>query len=624
MEIYTPALLNAWAPDPQVTIDQFADEDRYLSSSTSAEPGRWDTNRTPYLRKMMQELSPLSPVRKVSFMKSVQVGGTEVPINGLGFHIKHAPTSIIVVLPTDESAKNWSKTRIDSLISESPALMEIMKGRHNGSDSMFQKDYPGGTIRIASAASPASLKSSPCEIAYIDEADEFPIVVGTQGCPIGLVEARQRTFPGAKTYIVSSPTDLKTSRIYREFMAGNQQHYYMPCPSCKFYQTIDWEDIKYTDKDPSTARWECRECGKQHGEEVKMPALLAGEWRAHAPENGEEHQSYHINTFYSPFFSWAKCVELWLRALDTPRLLPIFTNTVRGLPTKTEVIEAPEWITLFDRRESYQEGTVPEPVQVLTAGIDVQGDRLEAEVIGWREGLENWSIIYEVINGAPYDPNTWDELERFLSQTFIGEDGLQYNISMACIDTGYQTAEVYNFLRRYPVGSNVVGIKGGNGHEIISQRPTYVDFSHGGKPYKKGASVRAVGSGKIKEQIYGQLALEYHVDEQDGTVFYPPGYCHFPEYDPEYFEMLTAEYQEARRSKTTGIVTRQWVKSRDRNESLDTRVYARAALELLGISRWQPAHWEAQKFKNRPVVTAQQVKTGGYTRPKLPPSTWVR
>lgn len=617
---YYPSI-RVFDPSEDVTVAEWADTDRVLTTATAFREGRWDTERTPYLHRIMEVLSPQHPAKRVSLCKGTQLGGTEAAVNLIGHRRKHAPTSILVVLPTEKSAANWSKSRIATLFEA------FGDEKTRGSDTIWHKDFPGGNIKVAGADSPASLKSNPIEVAILDEVDEFPVSVGTQGCPIALVDARQATYPFKKMFLLSSPTDEDTSRIWKEFQNSNQQYFYVPCPSCDFEQTIDWEDIKYVDDDPSTARWCCRACGVLHDESAKRTWTIENtEWRAHNP--GHPNEGFFINTFYSPFETWADCVALWLKAQKDPNLLPNFTNTIRGLPTKARVVSAPSWETLYDRREPYQQGTVPEGVCVLTAAVDVQGDRLEMEVMGWGIGLENWSIDYVVLPGSPYDPTTWDTLADHLARTFPTHDGLEMGISKAVIDSGSYTDEVYKFVRRYAGTGKVDAIKGQDSlRAVVSQRPTRIEDVPGQKSTVRGVLLWNVGSSVIKTQVYGWLDLEPEEDDS-GSLIYPPGYCHFPQYDAEYFEMLTAEQQRLTRNRK-GYLVKTWTKMRDRNEALDTRVYNRAAIELLGVARWQPHHWEAQRAKSKPIKDRQSIleqrrnqdpTTKKVRRPKINPA----
>ena len=114
-------------PDPLLTVSEWADAHRYLSPRASAEPGRYRTDRTPYMRAIMDALSPSHPARRVVVMKSAQVGFTEGGNCWIGYVIHHAPGPMLAVQPTVELAKRFSRQRIEPLIAESPALRERVK-----------------------------------------------------------------------------------------------------------------------------------------------------------------------------------------------------------------------------------------------------------------------------------------------------------------------------------------------------------------------------------------------------------------------------------------------------------------------------------------------------------------
>jgi phage terminase large subunit GpA-like protein len=62
--------------DPLLTVSEWADRYRVLSQRASSEPGRWRTERKPYLMEIMDCLWPSSPVQRVALMKGAQIGGT--------------------------------------------------------------------------------------------------------------------------------------------------------------------------------------------------------------------------------------------------------------------------------------------------------------------------------------------------------------------------------------------------------------------------------------------------------------------------------------------------------------------------------------------------------------------
>ena len=160
-------------PDPDLTVSEWADKHRKLSSRASAEPGQYRTGRTPYLREIMDALSPSHPAQRISFMKAAQVGATEAGNNWIGFVIHHAPGPMLAVLPTVEMAKRTSRGRIDPLIEDSPALKERVspaRSRDAG-NSMLSKEFPGGILVLTGANSATGLRSMPARYVFLDEVD---------------------------------------------------------------------------------------------------------------------------------------------------------------------------------------------------------------------------------------------------------------------------------------------------------------------------------------------------------------------------------------------------------------------------------------------------------------------
>lgn len=78
--------------------------------------------------------------------------------------------------------------------------------------------------------------------------------------------------------------------------------------------------------------------------------------------------------------------------------------------------EAPDWERLYERREAYPVGIVPAGGLFLTAGVDVQRDRLECEVVAWGRNKESWSVDYRVLDGDTAQPEVWRKLDRLLGR----------------------------------------------------------------------------------------------------------------------------------------------------------------------------------------------------------------
>lgn len=585
----TAAATSIFQPPPSLTVSQWADENRRLPS-TSAEPGQWRTSRVPYLRRIMDVLGD-EITREVVFAKSAQVGGSSCAENFLGYIIDQAPSAVLEVWPTAEAIKAWSTKRLDPMLSDTPCLAKKFpkSGRRDSKDSIASKEFPGGYIQAISAKSTANLRGHSSRVAVAEEVDEWEGDVGDQGDPLELLRARMRTFWNGKLFMVSTPTTAGFSRIWQELTTSTWDEFWVPCPHCQHMQTLRWkdgEDDRYGsgqyrlvwDKDaegdliPGTVCYVCENCAALIEERSKGWLLERGEWRPRFP--GRIKVGFHINTIYSPLCSWEEIVRSFGRALKAPTQMKSFVNTMLGLPY-AEDGEKVDAHFLAKRTEPYAIGTLPIGVGILTAGVDVQGDRLELAVWGWGAGEESWLITWEQLDGDPAQDQVWKDLEARLLTMWKHENGGVSRIAAVCIDAGYQTDRVHKFCDAR-ASRKVVAVVGrsGRGRKLI-QAP-------GPKKYRRSSQKRpthVVGVDSGKDLLYGRLKIT----KKEGMSALPlAGYVHFPEeIDPVFFEQLTAEKLVTR--YTRGRPERIWVKPSDlRNEALDLTLYAMAALYFLG------------------------------------------
>jgi phage terminase large subunit GpA-like protein len=361
------ALLRAWGrgltPDPWLTVSEWSDTHRWLSSRASAEPGRYRTERTPYMRAIMDALSPGDPTQRVVFMKAAQVGATEAGNNWIGFVIHHAPGPMLAVQPTVELAKRNSRQRIDPLIEESPALKERVRparARDSG-NTQLSKDFPGGVLVMTGANSAVGLRSMPARYVFLDEVDAYPASADEEGDPVGLAEARSLTFAHRrKVFLVSTPTIRGVSRIEREYEASDQRRFFVPCPHCGAMQWLRFERLRWEKGKPETAAYHCDACDEPIEEHHKPAMLAAGEWRATAEARDARTVGFHLSALYSPpgWKSWADIARDKETAAGSDEAERVFRNTVLG-ETWIETGDAPDWQRIAERREDWPAGTVP-------------------------------------------------------------------------------------------------------------------------------------------------------------------------------------------------------------------------------------------------------------------------
>lgn len=478
---------------------------------------------------------------------------------------------------------------------------------------MQSKEFPGGQIVITGANSAVGLRSMPVRYLFCDEVDAYPPDADLEGDPLTLAIQRTSTFARKKIFIVSTPTIKGLSRIEKEFLQTDQRYFFVPCPFCGHFQILKWEGVHY-DKTNLQSFYVCEHCKGRIEEHHKTGMLRKGEWRATCEEKaGGKVAGFHLSSLYSPvgWLSWDTCMLNYEMAKEDEQLLKAWTNTTLGLPFE-EKGEVPDWGVLFDRREKYKIGVVPNDGYVLTAGVDVQNDRLELEIVAWGMNLESWSVDYRVLYGKPSEAEVWKKLSAILEEEFEGEDGAKRKINMLAIDTGFSTQDVYAWVRSQSI-HNVMAIKGVDNSLVPLNGPTKVDVNLRGKKITNGIRLWKIGVSMLKGELYGWLK---HIRNEDGTA--PRGYCHFPEYSTEYFKQITAEQLVTRIVK--GYPKREWQKTRDRNEALDCRIYARAAAIALGLDRWSEQKWQA--FKNT-VAATKNIPEHKKIRSRISRSSWM-
>jgi phage terminase large subunit GpA-like protein len=599
---YIDGFLAGVMPPPDYDVDEWADAERYLSTKTSAEPGRWRTSRVPYAQEPMKCLSRRHPARKVVLMWPSQSAKTEVGLNFIGLNVVYNPGPMMVVQPTIAMAQKFSKQRVKSLIEDSPTVFEAFGGKHNardGSNTVLEKEFTGGSLTMVGSKSASALASMPQRDIFADEVDRFDRSAGVEGSPLDLAIARTTNFPDSKILITSTPTIKGQSVVEEEFLKTNQMHLYVPCPHCKGQQILQWDRLDYKRHGEDHPVYICEHCDGEIEEHRKLWMLKNREWRAHNPDAPADAWGFWMNGLYSPFpgSAWPALVREWKSAQDNPMKLRVFFNTRLSQPWENKG-ETPDWEKLYLRRERYIQGTVPEGALVLTAGVDVQQDRLEVEVVGWGEGLESWSVDYVVIMGAPHEESTWEKLEELRRRKFPHELGEYLQISAMAVDSGYASSDVYRYCRQHHP-SQVMAIKGRDNLAIPVGPPKKVDYSQGGKVINSGAVIRHLGVDVLKSELYGWLA-KYLPDEGEETPF---GWCHFPEYGREYFEQLCAEKLVAK--EVRGRLSYTFEKIRKRNEALDCRIYARAAAITLEIDRYTEDKWES--LRRRAMLTEESI-----------------
>lgn len=602
------------APVARITVTEWADTYRMLPDKSSIEPGPYVSSRTPYMIEIMDCLSASHPATDITVMKATQLGATEAANNFIGYIIDVCPGPALFLLPTDSLASDHSKGKLSPTIEETECLKRKVASykSRTSSNTILTKDFPGGILFISGANSPVSLRNKSIRYLILDDYDGFPPTAGKEGDPGDLAERRTDTFSvRKKIYRNSTPTIKGLSRIDDAWMESDQRHFHVPCPFCGFMQMLIWggpgqrKGIKFTRNkagDAIAAWYQCAKCHEGIDESYKPEMLAGGKW---IPKyKRREKRGYHLSSLYSPlgWVSWLQITKEFLKAKSNPERLKVWTNT-RMADVWDEEGSQPEWKILRDRAEFYKMRTVPEACGCLTAGVDVQKDRLAVVVRGWGEREESWLVWWGELYGDPQRQAVWDQLDMLLEAPFSWVDGRALHIDQIAVDSGYLSNEVYKWCRQKPL--KAMATKGlATMNKPIFNRPSYVDVDYLGETIKDGCQLWTIGTDTGKTQIYNRLGLR-----EAGAGFY-----HFPDgLDKEYYLQLTAEKKVTQ--YRNGFPAPIWVKLRDRNEVLDCELLALVAAYRAGISFADMEKVRARRL-NGATPKAERVKRKPKTKMK--------
>lgn len=600
----------AIAPPIRWLPSEWADNRRFLSQESAAEPGKWRTDRAPYQRGIMNSVAEPG-LREVVVMSSAQVGKTSIQENVLGYFIDLKPCPILWVAPTLEMAETTSKDRLAPMFRDSPCFRDKIKDpRSRDSDNtLLRKGFPGGQLTLAGANSPASLASRPIQVLIADEVDRFPFSAGTEGDPVSLSRKRTTTFWNSLVIMVSTPTIKGQSRIEKAWGQSDQRHYLVPCPHCGFEQALVWENLRYTGKgtekyDLEGLAYFCGSCGSAIHESHKAEMLRKGRWQATAKSEGIA--GFHLNELYSPWSSWRDVALNYEAAREDPNQYKVWYNTSLGLPIEDDNREKLDWEILVPRREEsdYSQGQIPEGVLLLTAGVDVQADRLECSVYGWGEGEEWWLISHSVFFGDPIDPDPWQSLDDFLETVYPHPLGGTIKVKLACVDSGFLAPEVYRECLKRRTWAVV---KGRSGDKQIVSAPSYQEVTLNGRKLKKGVKLHLVGVDQCKSVLLNRAKFQ-----KPG-----PRYLHLPaDIENTWLEgFLSSETQIKKHRSGSVFYVWEKVPGAKRNEPLDTTVYAYAAAHLCGLTRLD---WK--KLRKQLTVSTVEPLAPPAPEPEHPPS----
>lgn len=580
MSIYSAAGRAALVPRPSLSVSEWADRYRMIPSGTSPEAGCWRTSRAPYLREPMDAISDPS-VEIVIGVFSSQAGKTEgFVLNPIGYFAHQDPSSILLVGPNEGVLMSFAKERLGPMFEQSPALRGLFSSSLRDKDNTIAlKKFPGGYLATAWSTSAATLASRPIRILIGDEIDRWEESTGKDGDPLIQAIQRTRNFTATrKIILVSSPTD-DTSSILRLYDDTDQRHLHVPCLKCGAFQVLAWSGIVYKRDNVihlDGTHYVCAHCSQEIQERERPEMLEACQWVADNPDYqhdpDRQRRGYQLSALYSPWVKWRSLAAEWTKVWAE--------RDKHGQKEFVNLQLAERWTVAggkgiapeaLDKNCEDYGAEVPPGVLILTAGVDTQDNRLECEVVGWGEGKESWGIQYFILPGNTLDlgpKGPWARLDEILQRNWTRADGTKFALWAVCIDSrGHRTDEVYEFCRLRH-GRNIFAIYGVEGEDKpIAGKPTLTKFRSPKYP---------IGVDKAKNDTYSRLELP-----EPG-----PGYCHFPVdvplapprgYDREFFRGLTSERKQPKGPRGALV----WVQKYARNEPLDCRNYATAAMELL-------------------------------------------
>lgn len=575
-------VLAGMKPPDDLTVTEWAEQNRRLSAESAAEPGPWRTERTPYLREPMNAWTD-PKIRHIVMVAASQVGKSEFLNNCIGYVIDQDPGSILFVHPTTIDAKEYSKLRIAPMIRDCPTLRKKVsdpKSRDSG-NTILQKTYPGGILTMCGSTEAHALASKPIRYVLGDERDRWALSAGNEGDPWDLAMARQTTFYNAKSGEVSTPTVKNASAIEAAYATGTMERWKSRCPHCGEYHEIQWADIRFEHDEIIVAGkktykvrsvcYACPGCGciSTEAEMKRAPAR----WEADNPAAYEQGtRSFWLNAFVSQWASWESIILKYLNAIGSTRKMQVVYNTCFGeLWEDRGDLEDED--SLMARREEYP-AELPEGVLVLTAGVDTQDDRMEYEIVGHGHFGETWGIEKGIIMGRPDDDAVWAQLDELVFDRVLRfENGVGLKMSMSFVDEGGHFTQEVRMQCRARLGKKVFCIKGMPGSDKPYTAP----------PKKQKIIIKQTAVGTCWQYQIGVDSGKEVI--MDNLRVQTPGakYCHFPkrdDYGSGYFTGLLSEVKVYDPNKKQPW---QWKKipGHERNEALDCRNYALAAFKVL-------------------------------------------
>ena len=550
-------------------MSEFAQKRIRLDETVSATPGA--LRLYPYQREMLD--APQEPgIEKVTWLKSSQLGMTTLLDCLVSHYIANDPSSVLYALTRDSDARR-AAIRVDKVFDGSPFLRGRLSYVRNDPDNrstLLERHIPGGSLRYAGVNSADNLRSITAKVLLCDEVSAWTET--TEGDPIGLVEMRTATFADRKLIYCSTPTTESECKISELYEQSDKREWRVKCQHCDERWFLTMESLQWESGEPDSVVAVCPSCGGVHTDhQHKLAMVQQGQWVKTAPEV-KDHAGFKINALSSllPTARWPDIVRKFLKAKNDDFELQAFTNTILGETWKDNFEQAVDVGELEGRAEGFDADSVPEDVLLITAGADVQRDRIEVTYFGFTEAGGYVVIAHEVLPGDPNASNglVWQALDQSLKQTFKCEDGKRLKVTAGVVDSGdgVTVDSVYAFVK--PRWSK--GIYAGKGMAGF-QRPPF-ELKRNSRA-RGGARVGLIGTEAIKSMIFNTVA---NVER-----------WRFSEtLDSTWFDQLISERLEVKKRKGVEVKTFVPIAGK-RQEALDCAVYAIAARYSIPRLNWE-------------------------------------
>lgn len=561
---YQADALKQLCPPENITVSEWAENYRVLDSKTSALPGPWRNDKTPYLKEIMDELINYDTER-IIFVKPTQVGGTEALQNMLGYVIQQDPSPTMIVYPTDILAKSISENRLEPMIMATRTLKSLY---NKNESSQLELQLDGMYLSLAGSNSPSSLASKAIKYLFLDEVDKYPGSSKKESDPISLAMERTKTFRNRKIYMTSTPT-LATGHIWKALMdADIEKHYFIPCPHCGSMIELTFQNLKFPSGDDLSnqdradmAVYRCQECGGDITDQDKEQMLRYGEWKT-VRENSKYNRKvgFWINTLYSPFVRFSEIVKEFLDSKDDPDKLQNFTNSWLAEPWEDTKLKTSA-DTVLERQTERPEFTAPSWTKFLTAGVDVQETSLYWTIRAWGSYITSQNIAHG-------QALSFQDIEQIMNTPYFTEDGDQLIVALCLIDSGYDADSTYDFCALNSEWA--LPVKGSNNPMLSHFKLSKIN-KQGSQAY--GMNLVLVDGDKYKDMIAGRMK------KPNGRG----SWMVFEGCDREYAEQVTAEHKV--NVKSGNRTVQRWVPKRSHidNHYLDAEVYALAAADISGV-----------------------------------------